>query len=140
MWKTALPFLAAACAVGLRVMPGGIMDKDVNNEGVQSALNFSVSQHNNGHNDTYLHKVIEVIKAQAQVVAGMKYFINVNLAKTTCMKDSENELCDIQTDPQLAQTFQCNFTVWSRPWLNDIRLLKHTCVENNLNLTLTESS
>lgn len=67
MWKTVLPFLAAVYAVGFSVMPGGIMDADVNDEGVQSALKFSVSQHNNGHNDTYLHKVIEVIKAQAQV-------------------------------------------------------------------------
>ncbi|XP_017268272.1 cystatin [Kryptolebias marmoratus] len=130
MWKIVLALLAAVYAVAYAI-PGGISDIDSNDESVQMALNFSVAQHNNNNNATYLHKVTQLIKAQYQVVSGMLYHLTVNLASTTCKKDSINEKCDIQTAPELAQTFQCNFTVWHQAWMNNTQLTKHECLETS---------
>ncbi|XP_031157915.1 cystatin C (amyloid angiopathy and cerebral hemorrhage) [Sander lucioperca] len=127
MWKIVFPVLAAVFAVGLGGLVGGFSDVDINNEGVRNALNYAVVQHNRGSNDMYLSQVAEVVKAQRQVVAGMKYVITVRMAKTPCRKGSENEVCAIHQDPAMARPYQCTFTVWSRPWINDIQLLKETC-------------
>uniref|UniRef100_A0A3P8U1I0 Zgc:163030 n=1 Tax=Amphiprion percula TaxID=161767 RepID=A0A3P8U1I0_AMPPE len=128
MWKIVVfTVLASVFAVGLGGMVGGFSDVDVNDEGLQNALNFAVVQHNRGTNDLYLSQVEEVVKAQRQVVAGMKYVITVKLAKSTCRKDSANEVCAIQTDQEKTRSYQCKFTVWSRPWINDIRVTKEEC-------------
>ncbi|XP_028279458.1 cystatin C (amyloid angiopathy and cerebral hemorrhage) [Parambassis ranga] len=128
MWKVVFPVLAAVFAVGLGGMAGGFRDVDLNaDEGAQNALNFAVVQHNKATNDMYLSQVAEVVKAQAQVVAGMKYVITVKMGKTPCRKDSAAEVCAVHQDPAKARPYQCTFTVWSRPWLNDIRLIDQTC-------------
>lgn len=67
IWKIVFPVLAAVFTVGLGAMVGGLRDIDVNDEGVQNALNFAVVQHNRGTNDLYLSEVAEVVKAQSQV-------------------------------------------------------------------------
>ncbi|XP_039994885.1 cystatin C (amyloid angiopathy and cerebral hemorrhage) [Xiphias gladius] len=127
MWKLVFAALAAVFAVGLGGMVGGFQDADVNEAGVQNAINFAVVQHNRGTNDLYLRQVAEVVKVKRQVVAGTKYVITAIMAKTPCRKDLVNEVCAIHQDPQLAQPYQCTFTVWSRPWMNDIKLLNQQC-------------
>lgn len=127
MWKIVFTVLAAVLAVGLGGMVGGFQDMDVNDEGARNALNFAVVQHNRANNDMYLSQVAEVVKVQRQVVAGSKYVITVRMAKTPCRKDSANEVCAIHEDPAQAQPYECTFTVWSRPWINDIKLLKEKC-------------
>uniref|UniRef100_A0A3P9GXQ8 Cystatin domain-containing protein n=1 Tax=Oryzias latipes TaxID=8090 RepID=A0A3P9GXQ8_ORYLA len=125
MWRCV--FLAALFAVGFGFMTGGLMDIDSHDAGVLDALNYAVQTHNSRSNDMYVSQVTEVIGAQAQVVAGVKYIITVKMARTSCRKGSDNEVCSAHTDPQLAQPYQCTFTVWSRPWLNDTRVLKEKC-------------
>ncbi|KAK9541750.1 hypothetical protein VZT92_001771 [Zoarces viviparus] len=128
LWKIVLPVLAAVFAVGSGVsMVGGFVDIDPNNEGARNALNYAVVQHNRGSNDMFLSQVAEVVKAQSQVVAGMKYVITVRMAKTPCRKNGANDVCAIHEDPAKAQPYLCTFTVWSRPWMNDIRVLKQDC-------------
>ncbi|XP_075933481.1 cystatin-like [Anarhichas minor] len=128
LWKIVLPVLAAVFTVGSGAkMVGGCIDIDPNNEGLRNALNYSVAEHNKRSNCMYLSQVAEVVKAQSQVVAGMKYVITVRMAKTPCRKDGANDVCAIHEDPAQAQPYLCTFTVWSRPWLNDITLLNETC-------------
>ncbi|KAM4591547.1 cystatin C (amyloid angiopathy and cerebral hemorrhage) [Odontesthes bonariensis] len=126
-WNLVFPLLAAVFAVVSSGMAGGFRDADINDEGVKNALNFAVVQHNRRSNDMYLHNVAEVVKAQSQVVAGIKYVITVKLVKTGCRKDPVNEECNLTSSPVNAQPYQCTFTVWSRPWLSDIRLLDTKC-------------
>ncbi|XP_070771876.1 cystatin C (amyloid angiopathy and cerebral hemorrhage) [Enoplosus armatus] len=128
MLKIVFTVLAAVVAVGLGGMVGGYNDIDMNDEGARNALDFAVVRHNSGNNDIYLSQVAEVVKVQRQVVAGAKYSITVRMAKTPCRKDRAIELCAThQQDPEKAQPYTCTFTVWSRPWLNDIRLLDEKC-------------
>nr|UPI48701.1 cystatin C [Oplegnathus fasciatus] len=128
MWKIVLPLLAAGFAVGsCAMMVGGYRDADVNDEGVQNALNFAVVEHNRRSNDMFLSQVQEVVKVQKQVVAGINYSITLRMAKTPCRKGSANEVCAIHQDPELAQPYECTFTVWSRPWTSEIKLTKQIC-------------
>ncbi|XP_044069194.1 cystatin C (amyloid angiopathy and cerebral hemorrhage) [Siniperca chuatsi] len=127
MWKIVFTALAALFAVGFGALAGGFQNVDMNDEGVQNALNFAVVEHNKATNDLYLSQVAEVVTAQRQVVSGMKYVITVRMAKTPCRKDNADNVCAIHQDPLKAQPYQCTFTVWSRPWLNDIRLVKQEC-------------
>ncbi|XP_035984571.1 cystatin-C [Fundulus heteroclitus] len=126
-WKIVFALLSALLAVEADMMVGGFRDIDVNNEGVQNALNFAVVQHNRKSNDVYLRQVAQVVKAQVQVVAGLKYVLTVNLEKTSCRKDRANEQCDAQRKSADAQPYQCKFTVWDRPWMNDIRVIDEKC-------------
>ncbi|CAL1578221.1 unnamed protein product [Knipowitschia caucasica] len=105
-------------------MTGALKDMDVNDTVVQDALTFAVNKHNMGTNDVFRNDVVRVVKAQSQVVAGRKFIITVDMARTNCRKDRTNEVC--VADPG-AQTYQCTFTVWSRPWLKDIQLTAQTC-------------
>ncbi|KAL7383303.1 hypothetical protein ABVT39_008359 [Epinephelus coioides] len=129
MWKIVLLALAAVIAVGSgSKLVGGFQDVDyTTDEDAKNAINFSVVEHNRATNDLYLSQVAEVVKVQRQVVAGMKYVITLKMAKTPCRKGSANEVCAIHQNPELARPYQCTFTVWSRPWLNDIQLSKQEC-------------
>ncbi|XP_040906423.1 cystatin C (amyloid angiopathy and cerebral hemorrhage) [Toxotes jaculatrix] len=127
MWKLVFSVLAAVFAVGFGSFVGGAKDIDINDAGAREALNFAVVQHNRGTNDLYLSQVAEVVRVQRQVVSGMKYIITVKMAKTPCRKDSVDEVCAIHQDPELARPYECTFTMWSRPWLNDIRMVDQKC-------------
>ncbi|XP_037540982.1 cystatin C (amyloid angiopathy and cerebral hemorrhage) [Nematolebias whitei] len=127
MWKIVLLFLAPLFAAGLGGMTGGKQDIDVNDQGVQNALNFAVVEHNKASNDLFYVKNMEVLKAQSQVVAGVKYYIKVKMATTTCKKGSLYKGCPVHTDPAIAKNYICDFEVWSRPWLPDIQVMKSSC-------------
>ncbi|KAG8516814.1 Cystatin-C, partial [Galemys pyrenaicus] len=69
---------------------GGLMDADVNEEGVQRALSFAVSEYNKGNNDAFHSRALNVVRARKQVVAGMNYFLDVEMGRTTCTKSQSN--------------------------------------------------
>uniref|UniRef100_A0A3B5LGF6 Cystatin domain-containing protein n=1 Tax=Xiphophorus couchianus TaxID=32473 RepID=A0A3B5LGF6_9TELE len=113
MWKTIVPILATIFAAGQCGMPGGWQDADIHSEALLSALNYAVAQHNRGNQaDAFLHKVVQIVSAQTQVVAGINYEIVVKLGRTNCQK---------------GEIYQCTFRVWSCPWLNDIHVTKKKC-------------
>ncbi|XP_027862318.1 cystatin-C-like [Xiphophorus couchianus] len=126
MWKIVFVLLSALLAVEGSLV-GGATDIDIHSDGVQNALNFAVAQHNRGNNDMFLRKAAEVVKAQVQVVAGLKYILTVKMVKTSCRKNTLNQVCDAQRLPDNAASYQCKFTVWSRPWINDIRMTEERC-------------
>ncbi|XP_028844006.1 cystatin-like [Denticeps clupeoides] len=126
-WKLVGLAVAAACVVEGDVMVGGPMDVDINDQSAQNALKFAVAQHNKGSNDVFVSAVQNVIEARKQVVAGIKYIFEVQMARTQCKKGGVEELCEFHEDPALAKPFTCTFEVWSRPWMNSIVLLKNTC-------------
>ncbi|XP_026212757.1 cystatin C (amyloid angiopathy and cerebral hemorrhage) [Anabas testudineus] len=128
MWKIVFTVLSAVFATGAAaVMVGGLTTIDINDEGAQNALNYAVNQHNMKSNDAYLRKVTGVNKVQVQVVAGSKYVFDVTMARTNCRKSSATELCEVHTDPKLAWSQNCKFSVWSQPWLRRLELLEDKC-------------
>ncbi|XP_034506081.1 cystatin-C-like [Ailuropoda melanoleuca] len=71
--------LLAALALTLAVSPGtsrrnakslllgGVFDADVNEDDVQQALNFALSEYNKASNDAYHSRAIRVVRARKQV-------------------------------------------------------------------------
>uniref|UniRef100_A0A3B3UDZ8 Cystatin domain-containing protein n=1 Tax=Poecilia latipinna TaxID=48699 RepID=A0A3B3UDZ8_9TELE len=114
MWKIVVPIFATIFAVGQCGIPGGWQNADIQGEDFQNALNYAVAQHNRGNEaDMFLHKVVEIVSAQFQVVAGANYKITVKLGRTNCKK---------------GEIYQCTFIVWSCPWLNDIQVTEKQCL------------
>ncbi|KAM9365434.1 cystatin-like [Pholidichthys leucotaenia] len=125
MWKVALPIFAAVLVLGQSVeMPGGETDKNVDDEGVQKAVNFSVAEYNIEMKDNFVQKLVDVVEVKSQMVEGTRYFITVKLENTTCLENGVNEVCRA-VDGQ--EPYQCEFEVWSRPWLNVTEVVKQSC-------------
>uniref|UniRef100_A0A3B4BB75 Cystatin domain-containing protein n=1 Tax=Periophthalmus magnuspinnatus TaxID=409849 RepID=A0A3B4BB75_9GOBI len=115
-------FFALFVAGAWSSMPGGLRDVDFEDSGMRNALELAVNKHNLAKNDMFRSDVVEVVKAQSQVVAGLKYIITVKMARTNCRKNRPNEVCAPTAEP-----YQCTFTVWSRPWLREIQVLNEQC-------------
>ncbi|XP_054885990.1 cystatin-like [Poeciliopsis prolifica] len=134
MWKSVVPIFAAIFAVGLCGTPGGWQDVDTQQEDFVNALNYAVAQHNrDNQGDTSLHKVVEIVSAQFQVVAGANYKIVVKLGRTNCRKGEPTTDCTVYVHPTKARIYQCTFKVWSCPWLNNIQVTEKKCLEPQLN-------
>uniref|UniRef100_A0A8C1KRC8 Cystatin-like n=1 Tax=Cyprinus carpio TaxID=7962 RepID=A0A8C1KRC8_CYPCA len=120
-----VPFLAVILAVASAGLTGAPVDADMNDKGVQNALQFAVNTFNRQSNDAFLRQVSEVIKVQKQVVSGLKYIFTVKMGRTSCRKGGVETLCAVHEDPSVTQ---CKITVWSQPWKNFIKVLENTCL------------
>lgn len=127
-FKMIVPFLAVILAVASAGLTGAPVDADMNDKGVQNALQFAVNTFNRQSNDAFLRQVSEVIKVQKQVVSGLKYIFTVKMGRTNCRKGDAGTLCAIHEDPNVAQVTQCNITVWSQAWLDSIKVVENTCM------------
>ncbi|KAM9155664.1 cystatin-like [Pangshura tecta] len=123
--------LAAGAALAKDRPPrllGGLRDAEANDEGVQRALRFAVSEYNKASNDKYRSRAAELLRAQTQIVSGVKYYLKVKVGRTTCTKSStEVQDCEFHSAPDLAKRVTCDFVVYTVPWLNKISLLENKC-------------
>ncbi|XP_072799733.1 cystatin-C-like [Vicugna pacos] len=131
---------ALALALALAVSPaagqtskrnrlvGGLMDAEVNEEGVQKALSFALSEYNKASNDAFHSRVMRVVRVRKQVVAGMNYFLEVEIGRTTCTK-SQPDLanCPFHDQPHLQRKTLCSFQVHTVPWLGVVSMGKSSC-------------
>ncbi|XP_044304992.1 cystatin-like [Varanus komodoensis] len=113
---------------------GGVQDSPVDDPGVQEAAAFAVLAYSKASPGPVYFKELRIVKAASQVVEGMKYFLTVEVVSTQCEKKSgvelteaELQLCPIAPRAE-QQRYTCHFTVWSRPWLNELQLLGSSCV------------
>ncbi|XP_012508572.1 PREDICTED: cystatin-C [Propithecus coquereli] len=137
----ALMLLLAALAVALAASPaagansgrrspmvGGLLDANVNEEDVQRALDFAISEYNKASNDMYHSRALQVVRARKQVVAGMNYFLDVKIGRTTCTKSQPNlDKCPFHEQPHLKREELCSFQIYSVPWLGKISVVKSSC-------------
>ncbi|KAJ6654162.1 hypothetical protein lerEdw1_007259 [Lerista edwardsae] len=128
-----LLLLLLGAVMAARTMPGGLMPQPVTDPGVQKAARFALSAYNQASNSLYYSRALRIVSAQTQVVAGLKYYLTVELVNTQCKKQGGVGLTSKALDhcalpPENEQTKQiCEFEVWSRPWLKDTQLLKMDC-------------
>ncbi|XP_074781647.1 cystatin-C [Athene noctua] len=109
---------------------GAPMDVDNagNDEGLQRALHFAIAEYNKASNDMYSSRVVRVISAKKQIVAGIKYIMEVEVGRTTCPKPAADlQSCAFHDAPQMAKHTVCKFVVYAIPWLNQIKLLTADC-------------
>ncbi|KFO21828.1 Cystatin-C [Fukomys damarensis] len=73
---------------------GGLEDLDFNRKGVQQAVDFALQEYNNENNDLNVSRLVRV------VVAGMNYYLDLEIGGTTCAKSqSEQPDCPFSVDP-----------------------------------------
>ncbi|XP_039706836.1 cystatin-C-like [Pteropus medius] len=119
---------AASAYQGKTRLVGGLEDADVNEEGVQQALNFALSEYNKASNDAFHSRAIRVVRARKQVVAGMNYFLDVEIGRTTCTKSQPNlASCPFHAQPQLRKKALCSFQIYTVPWMGKISMVKSSC-------------
>ncbi|XP_019489439.1 PREDICTED: cystatin-C-like [Hipposideros armiger] len=107
---------------------GGLLDADESEEGVQQALNFALSEYNKASNDAFHSRAMRVVRAQKQVVAGMKYYLDVEIGRTTCTKSQPNLAdCPFHDKPRLMKKALCSFQIYSVPWMSKISMVKSSC-------------
>ncbi|XP_037349607.1 cystatin-F isoform X1 [Talpa occidentalis] len=101
------------------VKPGFPKTIETNNPEVRKAARLSVERFNNCTNDIFLFKESHISKALVQIVKGLKYMLDVQIARTICKKNKHPNLdnCDFQTNHTLKQTLSCYSEVWVIPWL-----------------------
>ncbi|NXF35914.1 CYT protein, partial [Nyctibius bracteatus] len=123
----------AGAALGAVTRPrllGAPVDVDnvENDEGLQRALQFAMTEYNKASNDMYSSRVVRVISAQRQLVSGIKYTMKVEVGRTTCPKPAADlQSCAFHDAPQMAKHAICDFVVYTIPWLNKIELLRSSC-------------
>uniref|UniRef100_A0A8C3TRE8 Egg-white cystatin n=1 Tax=Catharus ustulatus TaxID=91951 RepID=A0A8C3TRE8_CATUS len=128
----ALLFFAGAVRAG-RVRSGLVgapqpIEDPENDEGLERALQFAMTAYNRASNDMYTSRVVRIISAEKQIVAGVKYIMEVEIARTTCTKPATDiQHCAFHEEPQMAKHTICNFVVLNVPWRNQVELLESKC-------------
>ncbi|XP_036606191.1 cystatin-C [Trichosurus vulpecula] len=126
-----LLLLALVLAVHADRLPrliGGLTEANENEEGVQQALNFAIKEFNRASNDKYGSRVFRVLRVRKQLVAGVKYYIDAEVRRTTCTKSvADLASCPYHEDPALKKHSVCVFEVYTIPWLGKTTLLKNEC-------------
>ncbi|XP_062053741.1 cystatin-M [Lepus europaeus] len=100
---------------------------------VKKAAQAAVAGYNMGNNSPYFFRDTKVIKAQSQLVAGIKYYLTMDLGSTACRKSMvTGDHVDLTTCPLAAgveeENLRCDFEILVVPWQNSSRLLKQDCV------------
>ncbi|XP_058411558.1 kininogen-1 isoform X1 [Diceros bicornis minor] len=99
-----------------RICAGCPIDIPVNSTELEEPLNHSIAKLNAENNGTFYFKIDIVKKAKAQVVAGMKYFIEFTARETTCSKERNDELTDSCEIHKSGQILDCKAVVYVIPW------------------------
>ncbi|XP_076970448.1 cystatin-C-like [Tamandua tetradactyla] len=129
----ALAMTVSAAASGPGKPPrlvGGPVEANANEEGVQQALDFALSEYNKASNDKYHSRVVQVVRVRKQIVSGVNYFMDVLIGRTTCTKSQPNlATCPFHEEGQLSKKSHCSFQVYTVPWMNTTSLTKFSCKE-----------
>ncbi|XP_075450866.1 cystatin-like [Ascaphus truei] len=100
---------------------------DVNDdEEIQKALKFAMTEYNKASNDVYISKVHRIISLKKQVVAGMKYLMKVEIVTTSCKK-SKFTMENCPNKGNTSKIKRCTFEVLSVPWLKITKLTQNIC-------------
>ncbi|XP_069422409.1 cystatin-M [Ovis canadensis] len=140
-----LPMALALFALCLLVLPrdararpgdrkvGELQELSPSDPQVQKAAQAAVANYNMGSNSDYYYRDITILRAQSQLVAGIKYYLTVDMESTACRKSAvAGDHVDLTTCPLAAEAQQeklrCDFEILVVPWKNSSQLLKHDCV------------
>lgn len=101
---------------------------------MQKAAQAAVASYNMGSDSLYYFRDTKVIDAKYQLVAGIKYYLTLDIESTECRKTRvSGEHMDLTTCPLAAggqqEKLRCNFELLEVPWKNTTQLLKHDCVQ-----------
>ncbi|XP_008059211.1 cystatin-M [Carlito syrichta] len=112
---------------------GEIQNLSLDDPQVKKAAQAAVASYNMGSNSLYYFRDTHVISAHRQLVAGIKYYLTVDMGSTDCRKNRVAGDVDLTTCPLAAgsqqENLRCDFEILVVPWENSTQLLKHNCVQ-----------
>ncbi|XP_077181196.1 cystatin-POGU1-like [Paroedura picta] len=122
-----LSLLPEAIVPQAEQLDGGLMEQPVSNPEVQNAARFAIQAYNKADNSLFYNREVKLMRAQTQVVEGIMYVLTMEVATTECQKSlPSNDLEQCQIPPG-AEHLECEFWVWSRPWLSTQELTNFSC-------------
>ncbi|KAK5909002.1 hypothetical protein CgunFtcFv8_017014 [Champsocephalus gunnari] len=128
--KTLLLALLIAALEGAGSMPGSLTDVISTDVSLRGVVLAAAVRFNDQSNDAFLFKPSAILRAQRQVVKGLRYVVDLEISRTLCRKRDQNQdltRCDLQPEGSLQQTFECHTEVWVVPWSNETRTLEMDC-------------
>uniref|UniRef100_A0A1E1WVT6 Putative cathepsin F-like protein n=1 Tax=Tityus obscurus TaxID=1221240 RepID=A0A1E1WVT6_TITOB len=116
------------------VLAVGEWEKVPTSDNVRILALFGAKRINLGINSVFHHKLIRVLSAERQVVAGYNYKINITIQETECKKARHSfeaaQKCNLlpSKSPKV-----CQVVVYQRPWLNETKVTSFACSEASSN-------
>ncbi|KAM4845493.1 cystatin-M [Thomomys bottae] len=101
---------------------------------VQKAAQMAVATYNMDSNSVLYYRNTNIVKAETQMVAGIKYYLTVDMESTECRKNRVSSsgvdltTCPLATGVQ-QEKLRCEFEILEVPWKNSSQLLKQNCVQ-----------
>ncbi|XP_045600215.2 uncharacterized protein [Procambarus clarkii] len=105
----------------------------LNDPTILEIADFALKEYDRTADDEDLHLVLRLIKAQTQVVAGLKYYLTVELAETDCKKtltgvDVNRTFCRLDSNEE---TKICDLHVVDQPWIPARDLVAAQCYDKD---------
>ncbi|XP_030052122.1 cystatin-C-like [Microcaecilia unicolor] len=123
-WLCLSVILSSSVLFSSAVMTGASEPIDPSRPEVQNAARYAVSVYNEKSENEYLFKVLKVVSAESQIVAGVIYRMNVEIGLTQCKKGSTDNAASC---PGQTATFLCKFAVLEQAWINVKSVLESSC-------------
>ncbi|XP_074132659.1 cystatin-M [Sminthopsis crassicaudata] len=98
---------------------------------VKEYAQLAVETFNTGSNSMYYFRDTKVLKAEKQLVSGIKYFLTMEIRNTECRKGADTgEGVNLTQCPFSAeqQNFRCDFEILQVPWKNQTTVEKFSCL------------
>ncbi|XP_048216121.1 cystatin-M [Perognathus longimembris pacificus] len=101
---------------------------------VQKAAQMAVATYNMDSNSISYYRNTNIVRAQTQMVAGIKYYLTMDMESTECRKNMVySSGVDLTTCPLATgveqERLRCEFEILEVPWKNSSQLLKQNCVQ-----------
>ncbi|XP_007896565.2 cystatin-M-like [Callorhinchus milii] len=94
----------------------------------QKAAQYAMKEYNKNCNSSYLLNMISIVSAKSQIVAGLKYYLTVQVEETNCLCGSNGTL--EHCSPRYGgygKVLLCDFQVYYIPWLDSVELIASNC-------------
>ncbi|XP_042532117.1 cystatin-M-like [Dipodomys merriami] len=101
---------------------------------VQKVAQMAVATYNMDSNSVLYFRDTNIVKAERQIVTGIKYYLTVDMESTECRKSMVyTSGVDLNTCPLATGVHQeklrCEFEILQVPWKNSSQLLKQNCAQ-----------
>lgn len=105
----------------------------LNDPTIMEIADFALKEYDRTADEDELHLILRLIKAQTQVVAGVKYYLTVELAETVCKKrltgvDVNRTFCN---QDLTEETKICDLHVVDQPWVPARDLVAAQCYDKD---------
>lgn len=104
-------------------LAGGWQKANKSSPAIQEAAQKATVHLESARNSAKAYRLVEVINAKQQVVAGMNYNITLKIGRTDCSRNTQTNLADCP----FVTTQKCKVTVWVRAWLNSSQVTHSDC-------------